>query len=521
MAEFIPSDEQQTFFDFVTTGTGNGVLEARAGTGKTTTLVQACKLMDGKVFFGAYNSKIAKEIRERVRHLTNVYAKTFHSAGFSALQYRFPHMKDKAFSPNPHKIADIVEAQLAQMDYMQKTFYEPLAPAIVDIVSMAKQRGIGPIFPDTEQTWRDMIDHFDLLDKAPDGTDEEPETVRKLIVASRKVLQRSVANMDVIDFDDMVYMPLVLNLRMLKHEWVLIDEAQDTNPTRRALAERLLAPGGRLVAVGDPYQAIYGFSGADNDSLDQITRRFNAKVMPLTTTYRCPKAVVKTANQWVPDIRAHETAPEGSVQDLPYDDIMATAKPGDAILCRYNKYLVGTCFRFIRAGVPARIEGRAIGQNLVQLCKKWKTTKLDTLAARVASWKTREMGKAQAKKQETKATEIEDRAETVFVLIDRAKEQGLTTVEQLAQMIMSLFDDSVVDRKDMITLCSAHRSKGLEWHRVFILGLYELMGRECKQDWQTQQELNLQYVAVTRSQDMLFNVTGVKEEKKQHSLEAA
>jgi DNA helicase-2/ATP-dependent DNA helicase PcrA len=155
--------------------------------------------------------------------------------------------------------------------------------------------------------------------------------------------------------------------------------------------------------------------------------------MPLTTTYRCPKAVVRTANQWVPDIHAHETAPEGEVISLPYDELMATAKPGDAILCRYNKYLVGTCFRFIRAGIPARIEGRAIGQQLAALCKKWKTTKLDTLAARVSSWKTREMGKALAKKQETKATEIEDRAETVFVLIDRAKELGHTTVDQLVR----------------------------------------------------------------------------------------
>jgi hypothetical protein len=82
--------------------------------------------MQGKVFFGAYNSKIAKEIRERVRHLTSVYAKTFHAAGFSALQYRFPHLKN--VDPNPHKVADIVEAQLAQMDYAQKAFYEPLAP---------------------------------------------------------------------------------------------------------------------------------------------------------------------------------------------------------------------------------------------------------------------------------------------------------------------------------------------------------------------------------------------------------
>lgn len=67
----------------------------------------------------------------------------------------------------------------------------------------------------------------------------------------------------------------------------------------------------------------------------------------------------------------------------------------------------------------------------------------------------------------------------------------------------------------MITLCSVHKSKGLEWNRVFVLGLYELMGRECSQHWQTVQEINLQYVAVTRAQELLVNVTGVKEEKKQ------
>jgi superfamily I DNA/RNA helicase len=519
--QFIPSPEQQNIFDRIQNGRGHLIIKARAGTGKTTTLVHACELMQGKVFFGAYNSKIAKEIRERVRHLTNIYAKTFHAAGVSALNYRFPELKNK--DPNPHKVADIIEAQLNAMDPMQAAYYEPLAPAMADIVSMAKQRGIGalPEFPNTRETWMAMVEQFDLLDKLPDGSDEDPELMSKLLTACHKVLARSVADMSQIDFDDMVYMPLVLNLRMLKHEWVLIDEAQDTNPTRRALAERMLAPGGRLVAVGDDYQAIYGFSGADNDALDQIRRRFNADVLPLTVTYRCPKAVVATANQWVPDIQAHETAPEGSVSTLQYEHILTTAQPGDAILCRWNKYLVGTCFRFIRAGIPARIEGRAIGQQLATLCKKWKVKDLDKLGERVAKWKRREMDKALAKKKETKAQEIEDRAETVFVLIERAKEQGLKTVDQMVDMLLSLFDDKVVDKTNMVTLCSAHRSKGLEWHRVFILGLYELMGRQCKQDWQTQQELNLQYVAVTRAQSELFDVVGVKEEKKQHNQEAA
>ncbi len=517
--QFAPSPEQQAIFDEIEHGRGHLIVDAKAGTGKTTTLVHGCELMDGKVFFGAYNAKIAKEIREKVKHLPNVYAKTFHAAGMGALNFRFPHLKNQ--DPNPNKVRDLVDKAINAMSLMDAAYYEPLVPAILDCVSMAKQRGIGPLFPDTDEEWRTMIDHFDLLDKLPDDSDEDPELVRKLIAASRRVLRRSVEDMSQIDFDDMVYMPLVLRLRLLRHKYVLIDEAQDTNPTRRALATMLLEPGGRLIAVGDPNQAIYGFSGADNDSLEQIRSQFNAKVLPLSTTYRCPKSVVAVANQWVPGIHAHETAPEGEVIQLQYDDLLTTAKPGDAILCRYNKYLVGTCFRFIREGIPARIEGRAIGQQLATLCKKWKVKGLDALAGRVSKWKTREMGKANTKGKETKAKEIEDRAETVFVLIDRAKEQGLTTVDQLVEMTLALFDDNVVNRSDMVTLCSIHRSKGLEWERVFILGLYELMGRECKQKWQTQQEINLQYVGVTRSQDKMFDVIGVKEEKKQHQFEAA
>lgn len=94
-----------------------------------------------------------------------------------------------------------------------------------------------------------------------------------------------------IDFDDMVYLPLVFKLRLFPQDWVLIDEAQDTNPTRRALAARMLKPGGRVIAVGDPRQAIYGFTGADNDALEQIAAQFSCKRMPLTVSYRCPQAV--------------------------------------------------------------------------------------------------------------------------------------------------------------------------------------------------------------------------------------
>ena len=100
------------------------------------------------------------------------------------------------------------------------------------------------------------------------------------INASIRVLEKSNTILNPIDFDDMVYLPLVFKLRLFPQDWVLIDEAQDTNPTRRALAARMLKPGGRVIAVGDPRQAIYGFTGADNDALEQIAEKFNCARMP-------------------------------------------------------------------------------------------------------------------------------------------------------------------------------------------------------------------------------------------------
>jgi superfamily I DNA/RNA helicase len=511
---FIPSPQQQALFDRVSDPRGGSVIVvAGPGSGKTTSLVKAMALMSGSVYAGAYNAKMAKELKERTSDLQNVKAGTFHAAGMNVLRRAINIKGD----PDPKKILKLIDQYIVAND--RKDLQE-VAACVAATVSMAKQRGIGalPEFRDTDATWLEMIEHFGLDEDLPETYEDRKDIVVKF---SRVMLRKSneaAKEFGSIDFDDMIYLPLLWNLRMWQNDWVLVDEAQDTNPTRRALARRMLKPNGRLIAVGDPRQAIYGFSGADNDALDQIARDFDAKEMPLTVTYRCPKAVVKVCKGFYDEIEAHESAPEGMFTEQPFEAICDQLQPGDAVLCRYNKYLVNLCFKLIRQGKPARIEGRAIGAGLVALINKWKATDLDKIAARVMGWQDREVAKAEAKQQDAKADQIRDRAETVLVLIERAQEQEITTKAGLVKMITDLFDDRVVDNKNMITLCSVHRSKGLEFPRVFVLGLYELMGRECSQPWQSVQEVNLQWVAASRAQELLVNVTGVKEEKKQHQF---
>ena len=391
--------------------------------------------------------------------------------------------------------------------------FRSYSTSAVKIVDMAKNRGIGALVPMGDyNAWVSMIEHFDL-----EGALPEDAHLPTVIRFCQQILTESNNNLDVIDYSDMVYLPLQRKLRMLQHEWVLVDEAQDTNPTRRALARKLLAPNGRLVAVGDPYQAIFGFTGADNDSLEQIEQDFEAIKLPLTITYRCPKAVVKHAQQWVSHIEAGDTAPEGEVLEIDYADLLPMVTVNDAILCRYNKYLVNLCFKLIRNGIPAKIEGRNVGEGLIAMTKKWKVVKLDALKNRVEAFMEREVKKALDKQQEDKADRIADQCETMLVLINRGVEQNVADVKGLADMIRSMFEDGTAD-KPVVTLCSCHKSKGLEWDRVFLLGRAELMPSQyAVQEWQQQQEINLIYVAVTRAKQTLVEVNGVKEEKDQSS----
>ncbi len=511
MKTFNPSPAQLAYFDWLRTGHGSAILEAVAGAGKSTTLVRGMEHAHGTKTCLVFNNKMAKELREKANGVMDPRdIKTFHAAGYSALRRAFPNagFARPGAEPDDKKVLRIVEARVKGLD---RPDLVGLESAVAGVVSMAKQRGIGALTPigDT-RAWEEMVEHFALDDALPEG---QEHMIPQLIKLAQLALRDSNEDLDTIDFDDMVYLALQRRVRFFRTDWVFVDEAQDTNPTRRALIGMMLRPGGRVVAVGDPHQAIYGFTGTDNDSLEQIAREYRAVRLPLTVTYRCPKAVVAEARKYVSHIEAHETAPEGEVLTYDYADIQDRVQVGDAVLCRYNKYLVSLCFRLIRSGVGAKIEGRQIGEGLVKLAGRWKRVRtLNALESKLVEFRDREVAKAEEREDERRVEEITDRHETMMVLIGRSRELGHDQVSELQAMIREMFEDAEkVDMRRVVLLCSAHRSKGLEWDRVHILGLDEVMPGRASRDWQLQQEINLCYVVVTRAKQVLHLVTGLRE----------
>lgn len=492
------SPQQQAFIDWAVKGSGSCVLEAVAGAGKTTTLLAAAEAMPGQVAIMAYNKKIAEEIKAKLVgrgvDWKKAQAGTCHSFGYSAYRKARPGVRidDK-------KVVNIIDRLLAETHPLGDHPLAGWSREAAKLVSLAKQTAIG-IVSDGVGEWERMAAHYDVFD------DEDDAPRREVIKLAQDALKASNAELDVIDFDDMIYLPLLLRLRFWQFDVVMVDEAQDTNAARRALVRAITKRGGRVIAVGDSHQAIYGFTGADADSLDLIAKDFNCRRLPLTTTYRCPRAVVDFARQWVSHITAAESAPAGSVSGTTME---AFLKRNDldgeaAVLCRNTKPLVALAFTLIRNRIPCRIEGRDVSLRLQKLIQRWKVKTLDALETKLDTYLERETTKCLAKKQETRLIEIEDVVETLRVIIGQCRAEGKQTVADAVAYVGELFSDNVAG---MLVLSTIHKAKGREWRRVFWLDRQGTCpSKWARQEWQQEQENNLCYVAATRAQDELIDL---------------
>lgn len=489
---FVPSIQQANFFKWIIEEAGSCVLEAVAGSGKTTTLIEALKLMSGYIFFGAYNKKIADEIKLKAGVKQGLTVGTMHSAGFSMWK----------------KVAGNVAVDGNKVrNIYRDTFNEEGARiyegAVTALVSYAKQAGVGCLIPNDDASYYNLIDHYDV-----DCLDNDEDVVRR----AKIILGASIAlDHKIIDFDDMIFCPLYHHVKPFQYDWVLIDEAQDTNATRRALALLMLKRTGRLVAVGDRHQAIYGFTGADADALDLIRNATDAVEMPLTVSYRCPQNVVKEANKYVQHIQAHESAEAGSVSIMK-GTILDNAKVGDAILCRYNAPLLNLVYTFIAEGIPAKVEGREIGTAIKTLVRRYKSKSFSVLLDRLSDYCDRESSKYRIKEKENLAIAVEDKVSCIKVIVNRVqklKPKSTNPIDDVCAEIDSIFGDDV---KDCVILSSIHKSKGREWNTV--LWLQSKENRFAVQSWQKVQEKNLKYVAVTRAKQNLILVPEAPKEEK-------
>lgn len=376
---------------------------------------------------------------------------------------------------------------------------------------------------------------------------------------TREVLRRSadveqIKKRNAIDFDDQNWLPVILDLPVDRVDFLLVDEGQDLPISKQVFAHKV----GRIVMlVGDVNQAIYGFAGADVDSIPRMKKLLGVvESLTLTETRRCSKAVVKEANmilQHIYSLRnekplvftAHEDNLEGAIRHTPVEKYADIVEDGDMVLCRVNAPLVSQALSFLREGRKAVIRGREFGSELVNFVKKFKVEDVPTLIEKIDDWYHAESQKEASKKNpsDTKLQALEDKR----LCID-AFSEGLTDVSDVIDKINILFtgkqcpsckksfneETSYCPCKeckgaetDPVTgyptgpklrtpegtlFSTVHKAKGLEAPNVFLLNIQgsTVPHPMAKLAWEIGQEYNLKYVAVTRAKNEFHYVTDSK-----------
>jgi len=466
---------QSAIFEAIETTRANIIVEAVAGSGKTTTIIEAAgraKATDfaADIIMLAFNKAIATELQSRVP--AGVMAKTFHSLGLATFRGQRPRI-------NGGKIRGILKNLMKDDDYRE------YSGDIVRMISLIKANAL--LAPEPED-WLAAMSDFGIF--CPGGME------RSFVAWAAQAHKTSLQDTREIDFDDMLYLPVLNDHRFPKFDIVFVDEAQDLSPIQHEIVKRILAPGARVIAVGDTQQAIYSFRGADSDSMNKFRAAFSPTELPLSISYRCPHRVVDEAQRYVEHIQPFQNAKDGIVQRLdefpyPFEDM----GPQDLIICRNNAPLFRIGLQFLSRQLPVTVMGN-FGDRLVSFIKSFKTKDIAIFKQRIDQWFEIEHARLMEAEQYSKAGQEEDKYECVTVLLEHSK-----SVDEMLELLNRLCLQG-----DGAIVSSVHRAKGREALRVYIYNPSLIPSRYAKSKAQIHQELNLLYVAITRSKSELYFV---------------
>lgn len=482
-----PTPQQQAVYAAVRDAAAHLNVESVAGSGKSTTAVACASAAAGRrVGFVAFNKHIAEELGRRLAGRGT--ACTLHSLGFAAVRKAFPGVE--VDEQKPRRILERIRPRWSFQGRGGRLVWDDRGQAALALAGLCKKTLAEP----TAGELLRLADYYGVEYPAADR-DQVRDAVAELLNAAE-------SQTAVIDYDDMLWLPVKLNLGVGRYDVLLVDEAQDLSRCQQELARRA---GERLVVFGDSAQSIYGFSGADPESLPTMVAGLGGEPAgcldrPLTVTFRCPESHVALARRIVPRIDPAPGASAGTVESIDPGDVPARVAAGDLVVCRKNAPLVSLAFRLIRRGVPAVMLGRDFGRGLTDLTRRLAADTPVRLIAKLREHEARETERLE--RRDAPESQVQAVRDKVACLVELASVAD--SVSAIEAHVGRLFADAA-DREKVVTLASIHRAKGSEARRVVVVEpeCLPLTGRKTKA-WEHRQELNLAYVAATRAKEELI-----------------
>jgi superfamily I DNA/RNA helicase len=502
MNEIKYSKYQINIFDFVKNKDGNCVIEAIAGSGKTFTIKELCKIIpkEKRVLFLAFNVSIVNELKEKIQQ-GNVTIRTSHSLGYLMLKTHFKYQKDgeiPLLEVDEYKYRNYFKKNFgeitATMEFKTKTDVELFKENVLNLIDLCRV-----YLCKTKEEIQNIGNKYGYF-----LTQDEIETLYHLIYWGTE-------NLDTCDFTDMISLPsyLELNINSLKYDYVILDEAQDQSIAMQELMKKTMKKNGRFISVGDKMQCINTFCGSDEAAFEKFSNLPNTTKLPLSINYRCPKCIEKIARRYVPQFEVREDAPLGQIN---YNVLVKDIKDNSMVLCRNTAPLIELYLRLIKEGRKCYIKGADFLNDIISVIDKhdayYISADLDSdgfipqLYQKLFETRNKIMlGKKLDVYDATANSQVLNQYELINSIKTLAYAYNTNSVFELKMKIKKIFEQN----KDTSGIClsTIHKAKGLENEYIYLLCPSLLPSKIAEKDWEIQAEKCLEYVMYTRTKNEL------------------
>lgn len=484
---FKPSDKQQKIFDTWNNTDNNILINAVAGSGKTTTLLKLLKFCKYRTLFLAFNKSVQEEIQAKIDSagLSQGKALTMHSLGLSAIRKHYNKVVIKN-GKNFDLIKLVQNKHKATFKYMKWEDKLKLSYTLMDMSDIARlflTDDIEKIKVHLQSMDKNFVNHKDIV------------SLWASFVNFREASYS--ASTVTIDFNDMIYLAAREKLHIpVDPYYLMVDEAQDLNLAQHKLVENLINQGVILkwIAVGDRNQSIYGFSGAYSSSFDKFLDMGNVEELPLDICYRCATKIIDETNE-VYDVMEYGKEEEGTVGII---NDLDEVKGESMIICRNTSPIIKLYFGLLGAGMPVYIKGDDILTSINRFLKPY-------LNYTVAGAKT-ELG---YKLDTLQADKTDEGRMKLYIFKEnytnfKALISNMSTDYEIVKVLLDKIKNLFKVKSKATMLCTIHKAKGLEADVVYILNEHLIPSKFATSPEQLKQEQNLKYVARSRAKKELY-----------------
>lgn len=459
----------------------NILVNSGAGSGKTSLIKMLVNKTPAnkKIILNSFNKHIVEELKERINH-PKAHISTIHSLAYTCIKQVFG-------------VVDISENKYVDFLFKRKK-------KIVDIIKPETKKDLYRAiyrvadFVNYYYTYycSDVNDlKINLAKNSILISDTESFLVKKIISHFKKINETPYS----ITFPEMIYLPTFYDYYPVpKCDVLIVDEAQDISKLQLAFIKKIITGNEhcQYVFVGDNYQSIYQFNGADSNSFDNIKDIGNIKEMPLSFCYRCGDEIIDHGNEIRNKLIKPDNVKKGKV--VKKGDINLIRK-GDMVLCRNNAPLIDVYFYLIKNKITSYIRGRDLSSGLISLINRYgKKGDLGLLIDNLKEYLDDEINiilkEGKNPYYSEKLEKLGDKIKSIEIISENCK-----NVDELKKQVKFIFKE----KKNGAILCTIHASKGLENERVFFYKPSLLPSKYATTEEQIEQETNLCYVARTRA----------------------